>query len=185
MMKILQFKLGGEYDYNVSFETGMEKRKIQTNEEPKGDLSGAVSGVVTAAVNFFRFENIFAIFRQITFSYPENGPECFVIELSIKTKENINVNHILKSERLNLAEDETVSDNRDFSFRIQQKNTLVQNIITLREEIKNYALGARMQQDLPFVGEEDSETEAELFDENESGDEFDINEGNTIPFRKE
>jgi hypothetical protein len=36
MMKILQFKLGGEYDYNVTFETGFEKRKIQTNEAPKG-----------------------------------------------------------------------------------------------------------------------------------------------------
>jgi hypothetical protein len=167
MMKILQFKLGGEYDYNVTFETDSEKRKIQTNEAPKGDLNSAVSNVVIAAVNFFRFENISASFRQITFSYPDNGPEGFVIELGVKTQENIYVKHILKSERLDIRADEIETTNRELSIRIGQQNTLVEKIITLREEIESYALGARMQQDLPFSGEEGSEEEASLFDDDE------------------
>jgi hypothetical protein len=183
MMKILQFKLGGEYDYNVTFETGFEKRKIQTNENPKNDLLSSVSNVVVAAVQFFRFEDISAAFRQITFSYPENGPETFVLELTVKTKENIYVKHILKSEKLNLLKQDTESDNWDFQHRVNQNNDLVEKITTLREQIESYAIGARMQQDLPFDEEENSEEkEASLFDEGEagedggeeSGDEFNI-----------
>jgi hypothetical protein len=30
-MQILQFKIGGEYEYNVAWDTGSEKQKIQTN----------------------------------------------------------------------------------------------------------------------------------------------------------
>lgn len=170
MMRVLQFKLGGEYDYNVTFETGFEKRRIQTNEEPKGDLISAVSNVVLASVKFFRFEDISASFRQITFSYPENGPQTFVLELTVKTKENIYVKHILKSEKLNLTNDETVSDSFEVQLRIDQNNALVQKITTLREEIEQYALGARMQQDLPFTGEEATAEEASLFDDGEDGD---------------
>jgi hypothetical protein len=171
MMKILQFKLGGEYDYNVTFETGFEKRKIQTNEAPKGDLNTAVSNVVVSAINFFRFENISASFRQITFSYPDNGPEGFVIELFVKTRENVYVKHIMKSERLDLREDETETTNRDLSIRISQNNTLVERILSLRTEIESYALGARMQQDLPFDAEEDAGEEYSLFDGKEGGGE--------------
>jgi hypothetical protein len=165
MMKILQFKLGGEYDYNVTFETGFEKQRIQTNENPKGELLSAVSNVVVTAVKFFRFEDITAAFRQISFGYPENGPQTFVLELTIKTKENIYIKHILKSEKLNLLNEETASNNRESQQRIDQNNDLVNKIITLREEIESYALGARMQQDLPFDGEEASEEESSLFED--------------------
>jgi hypothetical protein len=174
MMNILQFKLGGEYDYNVTFETGFEKRKIQTNEAPKGDLNTAVSNVVVAAVNFFRFENISASFRQITFGYPENAPEGFVLELSVKTRENIYVKHIMKSERLDLRIDGTGTTSPDLSIRIDQQNALVEKILILRQEIEKYALGARMQQDLPFETEKSSGEESSLFDDEEGNSEFHI-----------
>jgi hypothetical protein len=174
MMNILQFKLGGEYDYNVTFETGFEKRRIQTNEAPKGDLNTAVSNVVIAAVNFFRFENISASFRQITFSYPEKAPEGFVIELSVKTRENIYVKHSMKSERLDLRADETATTNHELSIRIDQQNTLVENILILRAEIENYAAGARMQQDLPLEAEDDSGEGSSLFDDEEGDGELHI-----------
>ena len=162
-MKILQFKLGGEYSYNVTFETVTEKRKISTNEAPKNNLLEVVSSVVVAAVKFFRFDNISSAFRQITFSYPDNGPEGFVIELTIKTKENIYVTHTLKCERLSLHVDQTETDNIDNQTRIDQKNDLVEKIKKLREEIEAYVLGARMQQDLPFADDDDGE-EGGLFD---------------------
>jgi hypothetical protein len=174
MMKILQFKLGGEYDYNVTFETGSEKQKIQTNENPKNDLLSAVSNVVVAAVAFFRFEDISAIFRQIAFGYPENGPLTFVLELKVKTKENIYVEHILKSQKMMLLNENTESDNWEFQLRVNQNNDLVEKIFTLREQIESYALGARMQQELPFDGKEDSEEESSLFDDGEDGEDGDV-----------
>lgn len=164
MMKILQFKLGGEYDYNVTFETFDAKRKIQTNELPKGALLAAIANVVTAEVEYFRLEGISASFRQITFSYPENSCTGFVIELKVKTKENIYIEHILKSEKLNLASFGTETDSMDDSLRCMQNNSLVEKIITLREEIEAYALGARVQGDLPFNGD-GSDVEGNLFDD--------------------
>jgi hypothetical protein len=163
-MRILNFKEGGEYNYNVTFETETEKKKISTNEAPKNDLAGAVAGVVVAALKYFRFDNITASFRQIGFSYPSSGPEGFVIELTIKTKENIYLTHSLKSEKLFLREDETASDNEDFQTRIDQSNALVGKVLTLRKEIEAYALGARMQEDLPFDDETDPEN-PELFED--------------------
>jgi hypothetical protein len=167
MMKILQFKLGGEYDYNVSFETGFEKRKIQTNDQSTGDLLAAVSNVVIAAVTYFKFENIFAVFRQITFNYLDKGNEGFVIELTVKAKEVLDIKHILKSERIELRYlEEEVLDVKLLA-RIKEHNSLIEKISALREEIENYALGARMQQDLPFDAEEDLEEEAALFSDGE------------------
>ena len=165
-MKILQFKIGGEYEYHVTFETIAEKRKIQTNEEPKGDLLSVISKVVVAAVNFFRLNDITASFRQITFSYPEKAPDGFVIELNIKARENVYVTHTLKSERLLLSTNDTESSDEGFQERINQNNTLVEKIVALRDEIEAYALGARMQQDLPFEGD-DEDKEDSLFGEDE------------------
>jgi hypothetical protein len=162
MIRILQFKLDGEYDYNVSFETGFEKQKIQTNEEPKLEMLSAISNVVIAAVKYFKFENISAVFRQITFNYPENGKEGFVIELIVKTNEVYNIKHVLKCERIEL--DSLPEDTPDSKLleRIMVHNDLIEKVSVLREEIKNYALGARRQRDLPFSGEEASEGEGTL-----------------------
>lgn len=178
MMTILQFKVGGEYEYNVTFETGSEKQRIQTNDSPTGDLLAAISSVVIAAIKFFRFESITAQFRQITFSYPENGPEGYVLELTIKTKENVYVKHILKTDRLPLVADDVTSTDANYQVRVDQRNSLIEKIVKLREEIVLYANGARAQSELPFEdGSESGDSEGSLFDdddENEDDDEFEI-----------
>jgi len=172
MMTILQFKVGGEYDYNVTFETAEEKQKIQTNDRPTGNLLSAVSGVVVSAIKFFRFEGITAQFRQITFSYPENGPDGFVLELTIKTKENVYVKHTLKTERLILGMDDGSSSDTGTQMRIEQNNTLIEKIIALREEVIKYVQGERMQSELPFEDSESGESSASsLFDDSEDDDE--------------
>ncbi|MDR1901174.1 MAG: hypothetical protein LBQ88_02675 [Treponema sp.] len=183
MMTILQFKVGGEYDYNVTFETGLEKQRIQTNDRPTGNLLSAISSVVVAAIKFFRFESITAQFRQITFSYPENGPDSFVLEFTIKTKDNIYVKHILKTDKLPLTVEDVVSSDTNFQMRVDQNNSLVEKIITLRDEITAYVSGSRAQAELPFEGaEEDGNTEddASLFDDGD--DELDIVAGNISQF---
>ena len=184
MMTILQFKVGGEYNYNVTFETGSEKQRIQTDDRPTGNLLAAISNVVVAALKYFRFEGITAQFRQITFSYPETGPAGFVLELTIKTKENVYIKHILKTERLPLLVDDVASNDENYQSRVDQNNTLVQKITTLREEIVLYAQGAREQGELPFEdGDErgNGGNDSSLFDdddEDENDDELDIVAGN-------
>jgi hypothetical protein len=173
-MQILQFKIGGEYEYNVTWDTGSEKQKIQTNDSPTGDLLSAVSAVVNASIKYFRFESISAQFRSVTFSYPENSPNCFTLEFYIKTKENIYVKHLLKTDKINLTTDDGNSSDISYQLRIDQNNALVEKIIKLRKEIVLYAQGARAQSELPFEsGDEKSDSEDNLFDD----DEFDINEG--------
>lgn len=176
-MTILQFKVGGEYEYNVAFETGSEKQKIQTNDSPTGDLLSAISSVVNSSLKYFRFENISAQFRSVTFSYPENSPDNFTLEFYIKTKENIYVKHLLKTDKILLSSDEATSSDENYQLRIDQNNTLIEKILKLREEIVLYAQGARAQSELPFEDvEESTDTEGDLFDDD---DEFDINEANS------
>jgi len=173
-MQILQFKVGGEYEYNVAFETGSDKQKIQTNDSPTGDLLSAISGVVNASLKYFRFENISAQFRSVTFSYPENSPNNFSLEFYIKTKENIYVKHLLKTDKIILSADDATSTDESYQLRIDQNNALIEKILKLREEIVLYAQGARAQSELPFEdGSEKTGDENNLFDD----DEFDINEG--------
>jgi len=187
-MTILQFKVGGEYEYNVTFETGSEKQRIQTNDTPTGDLLSAISGVVVSAIRFFRFENITAQFRSITFSYPENGPDGFVLEFTIKTKENIYVKHFLKTDKLPLAAEDTTSTDDSYQARINQNNSLIEKILKLREEVVLYAQGARAQNELPFEdGSESRDSEGDLFDDDDDDEddgELDIVAGNISQFPK-
>jgi hypothetical protein len=167
-MNILQFRLGCEYGYNVTFETAFEKRKIQTNDEPTGSRPQAVSDAVIAAVSYFGVENITEVFRQISFGYPENDSGGFLLALDIKSKENPHVAHILKTEKMKL---EPLEKNHnaapDMALRIERKNCLVTKIPELRDEIAKYAQGERNQKELPFEhsGEPEDEEEAVLFDE--------------------
>jgi len=172
-MNILQFKVGGEYEYNVAFETGSEKQKIQTNDSPKEDLLSAISNVVNASIKYFRFEGISAQFRSVTFSYPETSADNFYLEFFIKTKENIFVKHLLKTDKILLTtEDETSSDS-DYNLRITQNNSLVEKILKLRDEIVLYAQGSREQRELPFEDGSEKSGDNDLFDD----EEFDISEG--------
>jgi hypothetical protein len=189
MMNILQFKVGGKYDYDVTFETGLEKQKTMTNDRPTGNLLNAISSVVVSAIKSFRFESIKAQFRSITFNYPEKGPDGFVLEFIIQTKDNIYMKHALKTERINIDIEDTSSNDSDFSMRIQQNNALVEKVVTLREEIEFYIKGARLQSELPFEDGEESEDDSEgsLFndDEDEGDDDLNIVAGNISSFPKD
>jgi len=170
-MTILGFKVGGKYDYNVTFETGSEEQRIQTNDTPTGELLSAISNVVNASIKYFRFDNITAQFRSITFNYPENGPNTFHLEFVIKTKENVFIKHFLKTDKLLLVAEDATSTDDNYQARINQNNILIEKIMKLRDEIVLYAQGARAQSDLPF--EDGSEkNDGDLFDD----DEFEISE---------
>jgi hypothetical protein len=179
-MTILQFQVGGKYDYSVTYETGTEEQKLQTNDKPTGNLLTAVSNVVNASIKFFRFENIAAKFRKVTFSYPDNSPDHFCLEFIIKTKENVFVEHGLKTAKLPLKTDDITSTDGDYQQRVNQNNSLIEKILKLREEIELYAQGARAQSELPFEdGSDEKELEGDLFDnDDEEDDALDIVAGN-------
>jgi hypothetical protein len=179
-MNILQFKVGGKYDYNVSFETNTDTQKLQTNDQPTGNLLSAISQTVVAAIKFFRFENITAQFRQILFSYPETGPNTFSLEFAIKTKENVYVKHVLKTDKIPLASDDTSSTDINYQLRVEQGNSLIEKVQKLHQEIVNYVQGERAQSDLPFEdGNERKTDEDDLFgDDDDDNNELDIVPGN-------
>jgi hypothetical protein len=116
------------------------------------------------SVEFFKFESIAARFRQVSFSYPDNSPDGFVLEFSIKTKENIYVEHILKTEKLLLTAKDTDSTDRSWIIYAEQHNALNEKILKLRDEIALYAQGARAQRELPFQNNSESDTSDDLFD---------------------
>jgi hypothetical protein len=157
-MKILQFKYGGEYHFNVTYETITDKHKLQTNDEPTGGLFSAIADATTAAVQFYRLFHVISSFKQITFSYPGDGIDYFVFELEIKTKDNYSVAHSLKTEKLPLITDDDIKNDL-----IEQKNNLTEKIIKLREEIEAYVSGARAQQEFDF--DEQEKNGDELFEE--------------------
>jgi hypothetical protein len=141
-MKILQFKLGGEYQYNVAFETVFEKRKIQTNDEPENALMESVSIAVSAAVNYFCFENINARFRQITFSYPDGESDSFVLEMDIKAEGNPYITHAVKSQKIKLVPVTAgEGSSSEFSRNIQRENSLIAAVDMLRERSPNTQRG--------------------------------------------
>ena len=177
-MKILQFQVGGKYEFSITYETGKDELKLQTNDRPLGNLLTAVSNVVNASINFFRFENIAAKFRKVSFSYPDNSPQFFQLEFIIKTKENVYVEHGLKTAKLALRTEDTKSTDDSFNLRINQNNSLIEYIIKLREEIESYLKGDREQTDLPFEtgGDKKLDDGDDLFED----DEFDIQEGKEL-----
>jgi hypothetical protein len=164
-MKILSYKQGGKYDYDVSFETAFEKKKIETNDRPKGELRAAAQSVALAAASYFRFEGMLCMLRQITFSYPEAGNETFTLELNARVNP-IRIDHVIKSEKIDITEYETKSPG--LIIEIEQKNTLVKTVVELREEIEKYVSGEREQQDIDFDGKSAKEDGgAELFETDE------------------
>jgi hypothetical protein len=174
IMKILQFKHGGEYQYNVAFETSFEKRKIQTNDEPENALMESAAIAVSAAVSFFCFENVNARFRQISFSYPDGESDSFVLEMDIKAEGNPYITHAVKSQKIKLVPVTVgAGSSSEFSRNIQRENSLIAAVDMLRDRIAEYAAGARSQKDLPFDEDERGDTASEgggLFSGSEGGE---------------
>jgi hypothetical protein len=157
-MKILSFKFGGSYLYNVGFETISEKQKIETDEEPIGSLLTAMGNTVSAALDCFFTEKMTAKFRQITYYYPENGIDEFVLEMGLESSSYGYTVNVLKSDRIKMYQQETgVNTNFDFSKNILKGNKLVDCVENLREEIIKYIQGEREQKELPFDETQDDE----------------------------
>jgi hypothetical protein len=155
MINVLQFKYDpdGEYTYNVVFETSSEKKKIQTNDEPLPELTVARKTVTDFALLYFHLHSVKAVFRQITFSYPEKGVPSCVLEFKIRPDGNTNECLTLKSDKLGLYENghsETVGYPRGFDLLMKERDSLVVEILEFQSCIEQYAVGNRAQKTLGF-----------------------------------
>ena len=157
--KVLVFKLGGDWDYNVTFQQTFQKQKIQTDDRPLDTLTTAIQNVVTRALNYFKLYEVLATFDSITFGDTDDGEGKFSIVLNIKPRENQYI--WIKSSVSNISR-EIVLDKNNFDDvpAFLERNELNEAVNVLEEEIKKYALGERLQKELPL--ESDSENDFDL-----------------------
>lgn len=157
--KVLVFKLGGDWDYNVTFQQTFQKQKIQTDDRPLDTLTTAIQNVVTRALNYFKLYEVLATFDSITFGDTDDGEGKFSIVLNIKPREN---QYIWIKSSVNNISREIVLDKNNFDDvpAFLERNELNEAVNVLEEEIKKYALGERLQKELPL--ESDSENDFDL-----------------------
>jgi len=154
--KVLVFKLGGDWDYNVTFQQTFQKQKIQTDDRPLDTLTTAIQNVVTRALNYFKLYEVLATFDSITFGDTDDGEGKFSIVLSIKPRENQYI--WIKSSVSNISR-EIVLDKNNFDDvpAFLERNELNEAVNVLEEEIKKYALGERLQKELPLESESEND----------------------------
>lgn len=159
--KIISLKLGGDWDYNVTFQQTFQKQKIQTNDRPLDSMTAAIQQVVTKALDYFKLYEVLATFESITFGDTEDGDGKFSIVLSIKPRDNQYIwikAGVSSISRRQMLEEDTLEAVRGFI----ERNELNDAVDFLEEEIKKYALGQRLQQELPIEEPDDENYETTL-----------------------
>lgn len=154
--KVLVFKLGGDWDYNVTFQQTFQKQKIQTDDRPLDTLTTAIQNVVTRALNYFKLYEVLATFDSISFGDSDDGEGKFSITLSIKPRENQYI--WIKSSVSNISREIVLDKNNfDDAPAFLERNELNEAVNVLEEEIKKYALGERLQKELPLESESEND----------------------------
>ncbi len=166
LTKVLALKLGGDWDYNVTFEQTFQKQKLQTNDIPVDTFTRAIANVVSAALNYFQVFEVSAVLSSITFSHAESESDStFSVELNVKPQGNqfIWLKVVCSKIQRKIVEDSEGNWVEGF----QNRNKLNEAVDILEEEIKRYALGARSQKELPFedAGKDDEIPDPELFND--------------------
>ena len=144
--KVTKLKLGGQWDYNVTFVQTFQEQVLKTNDRPRDSMTRAIENVVSLALQYIDIPGVNALLSSIAFGDGENGPT-FTLELDVKSRKNQFVYltwGLSKIYRKQVVNEETLEDVEGFEGR-NELNTAVD---VLEEEIKQYALGDRLQQQL-------------------------------------
>jgi len=144
--RVLSLKLGGDWDYNVTFEQTFQKQKVQTNDAPMDSMTSAIARVVIKAMDYIKIPNINALLDSISFSQADDG-DYFTLNLNVKSRENAYVYlkwSISKISREQKLTEDTLDDVPGF----EERNWLNDAVDQLEEEIRKYALGERLQREL-------------------------------------
>lgn len=144
--KVTKLKIGGQWDWNVSFVQTFQEQTLKTNDQPRDSMTRAIANVVSLALQYVNIPGVTALLNSIAFSSTEKG-ECFTLTLDVKSRENQYVYltwGLSKIDRRQIIDDETLEDVEGFEGR----NRLNDAVDVLEEEIRKYALGDRLQQQL-------------------------------------
>lgn len=144
--KVTKLKLGGTWDYNVTFVQTFQEQVLKTNDRSRDSMTRAIENVVSLALQYIDIPGVNALLSSIAFGDGENGPT-FTLELDVKSRNNQFVYltwGLSKIYRKQVVNEETLEDAEGFEGR----NRLNEAVDILEEEIKKYALGDRLQQEL-------------------------------------
>lgn len=159
----MKLKIGGDWDWNVSFVQTFQEQTLKTNDQPKDSMVSAIANVVIRALEYLDISDVTATMREIAFGSNDDG-ENFALVLNMKSRNNPYVYltcGLSKIDRKVMVNDETLEDIEGFEGR----NTLNDAVDVLEEEIRKYALGDRLQQQLKFENakKEDNRNQLDIF----------------------
>ncbi len=162
LTRVTKLKIGGDWDWNVSYIQTFQELTVHTNDQPKDSMTQAIAHVVMKALAYIKIKDVSALMDSITFSDSEKGP-VFTLTLSAKSAENPYLKmkwSLPKIDREIKTDPRTDDDAKGF----YERNRLNEAIDILEEEIKQYALGNRLQKEMEFEKKsEPAERQNDLF----------------------
>ena len=144
--KVTKLKIGGDWDWNVSYIQTFQELTVHTNDQPRDSMTAGIVNVVHKALAYIKIKDVLVLLDSIVFSDGDKGPT-FNLVLDVKSAENQycrmkwNVSKIDRDQKLN---PQTLEDAKGF----YERNRLNEAVDVLEEEIRKYALGDRLQKEL-------------------------------------
>jgi hypothetical protein len=146
LTRVTKLKIGGDWDWNVSYIQTFQELTVHTNDSPRDSMSAAIADVVLKALAYIKIKDVLVLMDSITFSDGDKGPT-FNLVLDAKSAENQYCRmkwSIAKINRDQKLDPRTGEDAKGFMDR----NRLNDAVDVLEEEIRKYALGDRLQKEL-------------------------------------
>lgn len=154
LTRVTRLKIGGDWDWNVSYIQTFQELTVHTNDSPRDSMTAAIANVVIKALAYIKIKDVLVLMDSINFAEGEKGPT-FTLILNARPSENPYLRmkwNIAKIDREVKLDPRTNEDAKGF----YERNRLNEAIDVLEEEIKQYALGNRLQKELKPVDEDDT-----------------------------
>lgn len=162
LTRVTKLKIGGDWDWNVSYIQTFQELTVHTNDQPKDSMTQAIAHVVMKALAYIKIKDVSVLMESIAFGEGEKGPT-FTLTLSARPSENPYLKmkwSLPKIDREIKTDPRTNDDSKGFC----ERNRLNEAIDILEEEIKQYALGNRLQKEMEFEKKsEPAERQRDLF----------------------
>ncbi len=151
LTRVTKLKIGGDWDWNVSYIQTFQELTVHTNDSPRDTLSTAIANVTKRALAYFKIDDVSVLLDTITFADGEKGPT-FSLILNARPSGNPYCRMkwtVSKIDRDIKFDHKTNEDAKGF----YERNRLNEAVDVLEEEIRKYALGDRLQKKLDLEEE--------------------------------
>lgn len=146
LTRVTKLKIGGDWDWNVSYIQTFQEMTVHTDDSPRDSMTAAIADVVLKALAYIKIKDVLVLMDSITFAESDKGPS-FTLILNARSSENPYCRmkwSIAKIDREVKLDPRTNEDAKGF----YERNRLNESVDILEEEIKQYALGNRLQKEL-------------------------------------